>query len=759
MRTINSIWIGRFFFPFLLVGLFAVGVSESRAQGGKNRSGDVWYFGRNAGLHFEGGALPTVRTDGALNTVDGSAVATDPETGDLLFYTDGATVWNANHEVMPDGTGLLGDESSGQPAVLVPEPGSDSRFYIFTTGSREVSDRTFRYSVVDMREDGGRGDVVLKNQPLITRGSEKVTATRHCNRRDYWVLTQEWGTNQFFAYPITPSGIGEPIISALGDAWPNGDDVQGTAQFSPDGSTLAITSAGLEQLAFFDFDPSSGLLDNYRIIATGRSFYGGEFSPDQSKFYSVTLPRNGSELVQFNLASDDPATIESSLTVLQTVSGGWQGGQVQLGPDGAIYVSFLNRAYLGRIAYPNRPGMLCEYNHNAIALQGGTTGYGLPNFIDSDLPNVQSGTGGLSAELTLSTTVPLAGEEVEWRLTLCNPTSGDIPGSTLLLQFPALFEYISGLPSFPVYSVPTLGPGECLALSVRTRVRQEAVPGTVLTGCIVEQDSTNGSCAYIPQLCATVTVQDTIDPCPTPHSIFLSSDSISAEGTDEVVRVPIFYRGLPAGMTGPNEFTLVIRSDPHSSWISTDELDDFIDDAVTEGWEITLLSAVPGELKLRLRRLGAAPLSSKDSILVYIPISLYIPLNDFLPGSDLEVVVETPDRCFEFVPATGHASISICGLDNRRIQTFVGGRLWLASPTTTPGTDLSTARFAVPIDCHASLTLHDARGLEITTLVNDHLSEGEYSLSFLSSALPSGVYILRLTTKQWTRSVIFSIGH
>ncbi len=760
MRTISSIATGHLILGLLLAGLSTVGVSESLAQGGTNRSGDVWYFGRNAGLHFEGGALPTVRTDGALNTVDGSAVATDPETGDLLFYTDGATVWNANHDVTPNGTGLLGDESSGQPAVIVPEPGSSDRFYVFTTGSRQVSDRTFRYSVVDMQEDGGRGDVILKNQPLITRGSEKVTATRHCNRRDYWVLTQEWGTNRFFAYPITAAGIGEPVISALGTSWPNGDDVQGTAQFSPDGSTLAITSTGLEQLAFFDFDPATGVLDNYRIIATGRSFYGGEFSPDQSKFYSVTLPRSGAELVQFDLILKDPKSIEESLTVLQSVTGAWQGGQLQLGPDGAIYVSFVRRSNLGRIAFPNRPGTASEYTHNAISLQSGRTGYGLPNFIDSDLPNVESNQTRPKSTLTLSTTTPRAGDEVVWHLELCNQTNRRLAEHELRFDLPASFKYLSGLPSFPLYTAPTLEPGECIVLRVSTKVRTNETAGTLLTGCVVEADSSESLCAVAIQLCASLTVQDTlfVDPCPTPHPIFLSSDSIHVEGTEEEARVPIYFEGLEEGVAGPDQFTLTIEANPDASLLLTDDLDRFVEGSATEGWDVRLLSTSPGKILLRFRRLDSSPLTEEGGVLAYIPLMLYMPRSNFSAGSDLEITIETIDRCFTFVPTTGHAFLEVCGLDSRRIQILTGGKLWLGPPLIPTNSDRSTAQFAVPIDCQVKLTLHDMRGTRIADLLDKHLSQGEYSLDFRSTSLPSGTYIMRLTTEPWTTSVLFNIG-
>lgn len=75
---------------------------------GQNEANN-WYFGYNAGLSFSTDP-PTPLTNGALVTGEGSAVISDVN-GNLLFYTDGSTVWNANHVVMPNGTGLLANRN------------------------------------------------------------------------------------------------------------------------------------------------------------------------------------------------------------------------------------------------------------------------------------------------------------------------------------------------------------------------------------------------------------------------------------------------------------------------------------------------------------------------------------------------------------------------------------------------------------------------------------------------------------------------
>jgi hypothetical protein len=85
---------------------------------------NIWYFGNGAGVDFNSGS-PVSITGGQTYTVEGTAVMCD-DNGDLLFYTDGVSVWNKNHSVMSNGTGLDGDYSSSQSALIVPQPGSDS---------------------------------------------------------------------------------------------------------------------------------------------------------------------------------------------------------------------------------------------------------------------------------------------------------------------------------------------------------------------------------------------------------------------------------------------------------------------------------------------------------------------------------------------------------------------------------------------------------------------------------------------------------
>ena len=107
--------------------LFLLFISNgSYSQGEANN----WYFGYGAGITFNSGS-PVAVTDGQLYTFEGCTTISDAA-GQLLFYTDGISVYNRNHIMMLNGDSLNGDTSSSQSATIVPKPGSSTLFYVFT---------------------------------------------------------------------------------------------------------------------------------------------------------------------------------------------------------------------------------------------------------------------------------------------------------------------------------------------------------------------------------------------------------------------------------------------------------------------------------------------------------------------------------------------------------------------------------------------------------------------------------------------------
>jgi len=246
---------------------------------------NIWYFGQNAGLDFNSGS-PIVLLDGALDTQEGCATISDAS-GNLLFYTDGSTVYNKNHTIMLNGTGLNGDSSSTHSAIIVPKPNNLNVYYIFTVDF-QAGPNGLQYSEVDMSLDGGLGGITSnKNILLETPTTEKLTAIKSSVSNEYWVVGHKWNSNEFITYKVSETGINTaPAISAVGTiiGGSNVFSTIGQIKISPDGTKLAMArEEGFSEAQLFDFDAATGIVSNPITILDlpdNELVYGIEFLPN-----------------------------------------------------------------------------------------------------------------------------------------------------------------------------------------------------------------------------------------------------------------------------------------------------------------------------------------------------------------------------------------------------------------------------------------------------------------------------------------------
>ena len=368
--------------------------TQAEAQ---SKRANIWYFGQNAGLDFNSGE-PDVLTDGQINTDEGSAVICD-ENGNLLFYTDGDTIWNRNHEIMPNGTGLKGSFTSTQTALIVPQPGMDRLYYVFTT-AEQGNLKGFNYNVIDMFQDNGSGDVVIKNVQLYTPTTEKLTAVHHANGRDIWVISHKWESDEFYTYLITEEGlIEEPVISKTGSRHEfNTGNAIGQMKVSPNGNILALNlwdNLFTEVFTFNDLTGEITFLKQFKIQTSlpGEGVFhisGLEISPNE-KFLFIAENASegfpGQNIYQIDLEKGSQTSIAEVFI----------GAHIQLGPDGKIYIVNTVKQELLVIERPNLPYNHLDFEITKLSIAPGTNILGLPNYIQSyfrindpnlDLPNV-----------------------------------------------------------------------------------------------------------------------------------------------------------------------------------------------------------------------------------------------------------------------------------------------------------------------------------------------------------------------------------
>jgi gliding motility-associated-like protein len=397
-----------------------------------------WYFGKNAGVYFNPVTKDvSVLTDGALNTFEGCSTISN-ENGNLQFYSDGVTIWDRNHNIMPNGTDLKGDESSTQSGLIVPHPSQANIYFLFTVdephnanfstndiidvqGDGDGFNNGLNYSVIDMTLNGGLGDVVpgQKNIPLLTynpndkfengyKCSEKITAVEGFEDDTVWVITHF--TNTFYSFKIDSNGVREtPVRSSLEPEVPAEGyrrNALGYLKASPDGTKIAAAFFSLSEIpgadapgniSIFDFNNATGRVNNPVELYAGDAPYGLEFSLETRKLYAVVGRGSGgggnSLLLQYDLRRAD---IKNSMTIIDE-SEDYNYGALQLGLDGKIYrsqIDFLQVGagttgkYLGVIENPEANASNVIYNPQAIYLDVNNDGsnetrLGLPPFIQS----------------------------------------------------------------------------------------------------------------------------------------------------------------------------------------------------------------------------------------------------------------------------------------------------------------------------------------------------------------------------------------
>ncbi len=345
------------------------------AQNEANR----WYFGEHAGLDFNAG-IPSPALDGALNTFEGCATISTA-VGNLLFYTDGITVWNKNHDVMLNGNGLNGNTSSTSSAIIVPKPNSSNIYYIFTVDAI-AGPKGLQYSEVDITLDGGLGAITTnKNIILETPITEKVAATYNEVTNEYWIISHKWNSDAFLAYNISENGLNTiPVISSIG-TYVEGDSsskVIGQIKISPDGTKLAVANYD-NNAQLFDFDINTGIVSNPLTIlefSSAKPIYGIEFSSNSKVLY-VTVSFNG--IYQYNLGLNSLEDIKQSEFFISNPSI----GGLQIASNGKIYVARPHTTYVDYIDKPNALGADSNYQFNGVFLGGKICRGNLPPFISS----------------------------------------------------------------------------------------------------------------------------------------------------------------------------------------------------------------------------------------------------------------------------------------------------------------------------------------------------------------------------------------
>ncbi len=381
----KSISIAIFSF-LLLTGIDLIAQTRQYETNPDRKRTNIWYFGQHAGIDFNN-SHSTALTNGRTNiSEEGGGIMCDTM-GQLLFYTDGRTIWNKNHDTLENGFGLNGHPSSSQAGLILKHPSNDSLYYILNTPYCYNYSNGLTVSIVNIFINNGLGKVIIKNKLLNSNSSEKISAAYHSNGKDIWIIGHEYGNNRFFKFLLQKNGINNcPIYQDTGVIYqfisPNGSGPfmnQGFIKFSPDNKfmvhifTPEYISTQFRRLELYDFNSLNGELSLNSIINFEKWAWDAEFSGNSKNL--IFSDRDSFSTI-YNIKSG----LKKQLKI--RLASQFESIPLQLAVDGNIYFGRLDSSNINIINNSNNFQNVQIIN-NYLNLQTGVCKYSLPNIFSS----------------------------------------------------------------------------------------------------------------------------------------------------------------------------------------------------------------------------------------------------------------------------------------------------------------------------------------------------------------------------------------
>ena len=350
-----------------------------------------WYFGGTAALNFATGT-PVFALNSQNNTDEAAASISDAN-GNLLFYTNGENIWNKNHVVMLNGSGLMGHGSGYQGTIIIPKPQTPGHYYVFTVPAFESGSVTdpLRYSEIDMTLDGGNGAVIAGQKNLIVSlpsgtqlMKEGMTAIPHCNGTDYWLFTSDRipGNETINVTLITSAG---PVSTVTHTMPYSAGTFLGTFAASPDGGYIATSFGG--DVRLLQFNKTTGALNFYYDVPMDGSGNALSFSPNSTLLYyqSYDMGNATNSILQLDIYNFNVNVVYTSGYAQNEFA------EYQLGPDGKIYIGSYGKTFLSVINQPDSYNINalneCGFSPLSVSLGGRSGGRSIPNMIDALIPS------------------------------------------------------------------------------------------------------------------------------------------------------------------------------------------------------------------------------------------------------------------------------------------------------------------------------------------------------------------------------------
>lgn len=324
----------------------------------------------------------------------------DPHTGLPQFYSGGQNVFSFCDQLMSNGEqinyGAFWEPGRGgytdNGFIILSIPDSIDKYFMMyknyevgadSLGSFVFGDQ-FRFSIIDMKENGGKGELIKKDVFILrdTLEADNMAACRHGNGRDWWIPI--FRSEDTTAYMIFTDSRGIHIQDTFLIKHKTRTGL-GQSVFTPDGTKLISFNAANQAIGhyidIFDFDRCEGKLINHQqlnYIDTTVWSGGAAVSPNSRYLYIS----NSDRLFQFDLWADD---IFASIDTIGEYDGFLSPFPtrfylMQLAPDGKIYMSSSSSAKVWHVIHePNKRGNACRFEQHGIHFPH-NVGFGLPKF-------------------------------------------------------------------------------------------------------------------------------------------------------------------------------------------------------------------------------------------------------------------------------------------------------------------------------------------------------------------------------------------
>lgn len=332
------------------------------------------------------------------------------EEGSLLFHSAGCYIIDKDGYLLESGDSLSpkmmalgycldGDNIYYQNPLIFPIEDSVVSFVLLNLDGSILDwpiDTMFSWIrpldlyYTSLNYDATLNQVSIKERDLVvvqdTLSKGYLTACKHANGRDWWVIVPHWNSNCYFSLLIDPNGVVHDSLICTGSVF--GDkDYGGQMTISPDGNWAARSKPWVEgefgEVDLFTFDRCNGALEYVQSLSFEQEFpsYTGVSISPNSQYLYISHYKN---LWQYDLMNPDiqGSLLEAGKIEYELSSGRASLYYQQLAPDGKIYIaSPLGHRYLSTIEFPNNKGLASGFIPHGVHMPENRQNYGgLPNY-------------------------------------------------------------------------------------------------------------------------------------------------------------------------------------------------------------------------------------------------------------------------------------------------------------------------------------------------------------------------------------------